>query len=325
MIECDNERCETWHHIECVGLSDEITKRIDKFYCPRCLRRYRLLSTWKSARDPSDEELAIKEKEYFEVEKILDVVEYTDGERDFLVKWKGFGPEYNLYIPESGMDGCLNLLQEFCRSRRIRFSNIVGLIGATNDEMMDKRNWVSADDIIRADNGFKEKRHTLSLELYEGELGNRDRLFLYVLDHHAYIIMYYADQNMGYIADGRNAYKTVYFRNVIKCDLKIRLVHLGFEQQNHEGFCGSSAAAIALYMMNCYETGHWKNEVTIGPTRLKRIASRLHKLDAKPLETSREKGFRGTFNRCKHCQKVFKGGKKMRTLTQHEKHCAGRK
>lgn len=318
MINCEREQCGKWHHMECLNLSRTIVLRMKEFYCPACTERSNVITSWKADRQPDEDEVVMKEKEYYPVEEIVDVVDYADGDRDFLVKWRGCPESDNLYVPEEGMDGCLSLLQEFCRKKRIRFSKIVGLIGATNEEKLDRRNWVSADDIVKTVDGFKEDRHALSLQVYEGNFGDRDGLFLYVLEHHAYVVMYYADKNSGYIADGRNTFQSnVYYRSVIQNDLKIPLVALEFNQQTREGHCGGAAVAIALHMMSCYATNTWR-AVTIGATRYKRITSRLHKFEAK---TIRSEAFKGTMARCKYCKLTFKGAKKLRGLTQHEKFC----
>ena len=61
--------------------------------------------------------------QYF-IEKLVDHHELKDGTREFLVEWKGCGPEQNLWVPEAELDETaalqdyLDSLQDFVKSAR---------------------------------------------------------------------------------------------------------------------------------------------------------------------------------------------------------------
>jgi hypothetical protein len=49
----------------------------------------------------------------WEVEQIVAVKKRSKTRRDYLVLWKGFGPEYASYVPEEAMNNARDLLKDF--------------------------------------------------------------------------------------------------------------------------------------------------------------------------------------------------------------------
>ena len=49
---------------------------------------------------PGEDVLGEPLKDVYEVEKVLDVRETPDGKREFLIKWRGWGPNWNNWEPE---------------------------------------------------------------------------------------------------------------------------------------------------------------------------------------------------------------------------------
>ncbi|KAL0269215.1 UNVERIFIED_CONTAM: hypothetical protein PYX00_007022 [Menopon gallinae] len=58
----------------------------------------------------------------YEVERILDVRYYEDGDRDFLIKWKGFSSKYNSWEPEEHLH---------CQAKLKKFLNEIEKVGTT--------------------------------------------------------------------------------------------------------------------------------------------------------------------------------------------------
>ena len=59
-----------------------------------------------------------QEEEEYEVEKIIDM-KTQKGKRQFLIQWKGYGPEENQWVPESHLEHCQKLLREFLKGRKV--------------------------------------------------------------------------------------------------------------------------------------------------------------------------------------------------------------
>lgn len=63
------------------------------------------------------------DKEY-EVEKIVDVRYYEDGDREFLIKWKGFSSKENTWEPEENLN---------CQAKLKKFLNQIEKVGSLGD------------------------------------------------------------------------------------------------------------------------------------------------------------------------------------------------
>ena len=96
-----------------------------------------LLKTWHESdkRQPPPATLFIDGSVEYEVERILDHAErHVNGAegsdrtqrkrgkskvlRDFLVKWRGYGPKHNTWEPESNIANCGEILQKYWESQR---------------------------------------------------------------------------------------------------------------------------------------------------------------------------------------------------------------
>ena len=53
--------------------------------------------------DSDDDSVGSPLKGIYEVEKLLDMRETADGERQFLIKWKAWGPSWNNWEPEENI------------------------------------------------------------------------------------------------------------------------------------------------------------------------------------------------------------------------------
>lgn len=88
-------------------------KRVHPVFHVSLLRRY-TPDTIKERPQPTNPEPEINEKgeTVYEVEKILDS-RYRWGRLEYLVKWKGFGPEWDTWEAENNVEGAKRLVKQF--------------------------------------------------------------------------------------------------------------------------------------------------------------------------------------------------------------------
>lgn len=191
---CDG--CESWHHMRCVKVDEEDAEAIDKFYCPECEERGHLTDWYQ--REPDRHQTSIKRRFYFEVESILEHRDIDEeDERHFLIKWKNYGDDHNSWEPETSLDGCLNLLQKYCRDSNIETSQIVGLLGASGDEEVehDKRNWQQIERIlygIKQLENCRAYKTDLKVSIWNNDPKDADQVYLVDHDAHCYVVLFKA-------------------------------------------------------------------------------------------------------------------------------------
>lgn len=111
MVQCD--KCEHWFHYECVPITSDQVDKVAKFYCNQCEQGHKLITTWKVSKPDAAKRLE-KRLHYHEIEEIVGHKEvHRRGRtiRQFKIKWKNYSQRYNEWVEETGLDGCLNLLQ----------------------------------------------------------------------------------------------------------------------------------------------------------------------------------------------------------------------
>ena len=133
-------KCEEWVHHTCSGLTeDQAVNKVKHFYCRACREKEGLIHEW-NAEIPTPGQAEMKRKHYHEVEKIIGH-SLTNRGRMFTVKWKGYRKPSTL--PEKNLDGCLDLLQDYCLVQNIFLSKIKGLVGASKQNVarLNPKNW----------------------------------------------------------------------------------------------------------------------------------------------------------------------------------------
>lgn len=280
-----------------------------------------LVTVWK-VKIPNKEEKLDKMANYFEVERIIKY-KRRQGKRAFFVSWKNYGEEENSWVDEEDMDGCLDLMQDFLLTNNLEFSKITGLMGSSATKDVNKLNWCSMEQILEWYYKFKnEYFDSVKLDAKEWDgFGNEDCLFFLRLNNHAYVILYYATERIGYIADGTNNYLNNIDDSIdIRKALKIKLIGCTYEQQNRIDYCASSAVLIALELTKAYGKNE-KNEHLISPKqRRERIIRTLHKFESQPLDNSTALDKR-QFVYCPKCGKKYYA-KQRRNLHMHQIKCS---
>lgn len=256
MIGCNS--CLRKVHWKCIGFDKKLSQQVLRYYCPDCRRREpNLQNSWKLRKVVNPVEVKTKHELNHEVEAILDHSR-ENGKRKFLIHWKGCCSDlYSTWEPEEHFAECYETLQAYCEKVKIPYSKIEGTCGVDltiDDVHFNYDNWIKPSDIVRGFHHFwKQERHCINdkidVEVWDGDLKDRDTIYIVPWAAHAYVVLHYATRQIGYIADGANLFAS---ENQVREDLrilfsqKITFLSRRFSAQTGVDHCGSSAIIIAL-------------------------------------------------------------------------------
>lgn len=85
---------------------------------------------------------------------VLRILEHKIDEdiRSFKIRWFGYDdPSDDTWEPESHLDGCIPMLNNYCERNGLPPTHMIELVGSI-DQGADKQNWVSLDKIIQSIN-----------------------------------------------------------------------------------------------------------------------------------------------------------------------------
>jgi len=318
--------CERLYHQACLKYSlVDIAERIKTFVCNSCESTTPFITEWRVNR-PTRAQKLDKQRNYFEVEKILaHRVHFRRGARRrvFQIKWKGYSPAENSWLPESFLDGCLDTLQKYLKDKGLPASTIVGLLGApTHKQTINERNWVSMKAIIEVFNYFK-LYYFPKVNIFVGEwkkFTQNDGLYFLSFERHCFVILYYHQDRHGYIADGGNLFREeIDTASDIRSLLKINLTSCSYTQQTKVDHCGSSGVLIALEMIRAYQLGSKPGTLASPLGWKERITHKMHRFESAPLELP-PLHMRRHRLACPTCGRGFKFGDR-RGFYQHTKRC----
>lgn len=317
--------CRYYYHYRCQHLEKKHKELIENFICEECEAKFNIATTW-TGKTPVGEDKTFKEQNYFEVKKILAWRNNRKNEikgRYFLVKWEGEDSKGNSYQdswePEKYLDGCVDILNMFCRKKRIPITTIEKLVGASqNAKKTNENNWVSIKEIIsmteklRKANGYDIRCKMEEFEILKKE----DRCYFINLNNHCFVALYLANSCTTYIADGGNQYYNYKqkFQEMFGGDVK----YLNYAQQSKVDYCGSSAVLIALCMLRYYKNNNWRNEIYSTPSERKKVTGYFHKEYSEKLDKNKKIVSYKTKIPCKICSKSCKA----KSITLHELFCS---
>ena len=314
--------CEKHYHLKCVYITQSESESIEEFICGRCEKERNRLTIWHG-KEANNEQKLLKQRKYFEVEKILKH-RYVNNRRKFLIKWKNCGSKHNSWEPENHLDGCVDILQAYLREHELPLTKIQKLIGACPKVSFNKKNWITIGRVIDCISSYRNhKTYKLSLEVEEWELEReKDKIYLFEHEGHCYVILYIHERRTGYISDGANivlnSAKTL---EELTNLLKIRLVTVPYDQPIRADYCGSSAVLIALDFSRHYRKKELPQLLTAPKSLRRNITKLLHKHSSEVVD-KREVYDHIRWQKCPKCGKNFKSSKRSR-LTQHMKFCRG--
>lgn len=316
VIECDF--CCEWSHLSCVNLTPLESKRIIEWYCNEC-EQLDNLTSWRRKRATREQRID-KQKNYFDVESIENIKQ-RGSERFFRIKWKGY--EEKTWEPERNLDGAIDILQKFLRERKLKPSEIYGLLGAPKCDKINRANWVSMSNIIatihKAMRWLKIENPGLQIsELVDKPTTNG----LYFLAHrfHCYTLLYNHSKKTAFIADGMNI--LLEDKEVLK-EVKDRLkIHLKLCTYNHQmrvDYCGSSALLIGLEMIKASKSNHQLKTIHVSKTWLRIITKQMHKYKSETIKVTKLRDRRVKLS-CDRCYKSFKSTQR-RAYSLHTRLC----
>ena len=316
MTQCD--KCNGWVHNACSGIDEQVAvTAVKKFYCRQCRERYDLVHEWNKKEDLTSSEIEMKKKHYYEVEEIIGHW-LTGTGRKFIVKWKNYDEPDTL--PERYLDGCLDLLQDYCIRNKLALSKIKGLLGAVpkNSAKFDPRNWKTMEQICEAIQNYRKHptcRTTLPVVVFKTVM-DCDGIYLVEHDFHCYVVTFLLDQPKYLIADGSN--------NVC-IDMKVRdelkevlnspkvLEPRVYHSQTKRDHCASSAVLIALEILRMHREdglnsffadhdGSFKS-----PTWIRdRVIAKMHKYKSQTIKTYKNNIMRvKSYQTCQYCGHKF--------------------
>lgn len=325
MVRCDV--CKVYRHFSCARYTAEEISRIKSYVCESCEFKTGKLSIWKGKRAVG-KVLEDKLKHYHDVEKILDHIEDSEG-RVFQIKWKHC--DEVTWEVEENLDGCLNLLQAYCRRNDIAASKIEGKLGALSDsddtDEDSTRNFVTPSQIINIIQSCRSMGAYCTDLPIETKIkyDNKDKILIIGVKSHCYVMLYVAPDR-GYIADGLNSYiEDLVRRSLVNREIKatkLTIKAIKFDQQVKVDHCGSSGALVALELMRAYRLGKLDTvKKLVAPISLRRrIRSALHRHESASVidRTLTERREKWT---CEICSKAFKTRKALQG--HHLSHTSG--
>lgn len=225
--------------------------------------------------------------------------------------------------PEENLDGALDLLQKYCKNKRIAYSQIEGLCGSSNDIKDDRINWLSMDTIKEE---YKKLVKYWNIEdklaccTYQ-DFNKEDSIIFLRHRLHCYVLLYIKDSNLAYIADGANLYiQDEEINQDINETFRIKLIPLEYSQQKKDDHCGSSAVLIAGAMTRMYAKQEFEDKITVPVLWLERMVQRLHPHRSQAGGNPQGFGWRDNGISCSLCGKTFKHTQG-RVLNMHKIHC----
>jgi hypothetical protein len=282
------EKCNEWVHYGCAKLTREQVDRIINFYCKKC-ETSECMTEWRKAK-PNHQQVAMKARFYYEVAAIRGS-KRTQAGRFFQVEWKDCPSKKDRSVnertwePESYLDGCIDLVQHYCRVHGLPLSNVNGLLGA-GDAQVDKNvaNWITMEKLLENFNKIRTwcrlKSNLVASEW--SAFGENDQLYFLRHSHHCFVLLHRANQRLAYIADGTNIYRTDQtVADELKELLKVRLISIKFDQQLAVDHCGSSAILIGIELLKAHHRNMEPPRLLVANKTIRdRLIIRLHKADS---------------------------------------------
>lgn len=245
--------------------------------------------------------------------------------RFFFVNWKGCDESERSWEPEENLDGCIDMLQKFCKTKRIPYSDVKGRMGAGSSKSVthNKNCWVTMQQIMDTIERMRKKTFKTDIEVspYSHEHSG-DKIYL--LDHnfHCYVVLYYHKEKHGYIADGTNKFmETESIRSHVSKYINFKLIGVRFDLQAKIDHCGGAAACIALAFMQAYKSGKVNDQLTLRQFYSKAIERQLYSEESSSLYARGENLKATQVLRCACGRSFFK----INQLQLHARKCAKNK
>lgn len=241
--------------------------------------------------------------------------------REFKVRWFDYKRKDDTWEPESHFMDSVDLLNQYCRSKKIAPAAPNPVVGAI--DLGDARNHVRID-LVRAKTlelrqELKPFRSDLPIEIYvQGQqVADHDTIYLLSYLEHCYVLLYFKKDDFFLEADGSNAFQLN--KQPIKSLLGGKHIEtLAYVGQMNADHCASSAIIIALELGRIHRKGIAPRVIYYERRLKERIEKSLHLYDRVP-DPRKLPFYDLAFNeKCNFCNKGFKSRAK---LTAHQNFC----
>lgn len=180
---------------------------------------------------------------------------------EYRIKWQGFGPSFDTWEPPKHLDGAIELLDAYHKANKdLVRPSVVKKVGSTSLAPSKPDLWLSVDRVISCIKGklatiFRSRTQIPILE-FGSHLGDEDALYILALEHHAFVILYFADLDYCIIGDGENSYYDDPSAQAVINDLLGNPNTRGIQFLNlyRDEECGASAILIGLELLRIYHS-----------------------------------------------------------------------
>lgn len=238
-----------------------------------------------------------KAKNYYEVRKIVDHrVEGDNGRLSFFVSWKGYGDEENSWVPESHMDGSIELVNDYRLKIGFPPSDLARFAGASDPDSLGRANWVPVEVVLsRIISLSRHPRYNSTVvikEFREGmALEHLDAIYVAVVNFHVFVILHMPLAGRTYVSDGDNSFlmKEEVRQDVLGLFGLASMEPILFTKQEGMDQCGSSAVLIAVEFLRLYKRNEPIGDcLVVRRGLLDRIKKEFHKYKTEERLTKRE-------------------------------------
>lgn len=298
-----------------INIDKEIRIRLTHYACSKCCEEKGKRIIWDN-HVPNN-----KEKEYFEVFKILDH-KVESEEFLFLVSWAGYPSTKNSWLPPRFLDGCHRLMKKYFDEHPEARCSLPNKLGCSLLDPLppNENNWVEIDTVIEFVKNYivMKKGYNKNLSITK-DIGDLEDLAIFSHEHHAVVARKFPTGII--IADGTNDIlnsialqkymKELFFPNPIKV--------LEFKEQVRADECASSAAIIAIEFCKTTNTDEVPN-IIWAPKNLRRELRKKWHAESSQSLVNDLNSFRKDVS-CPKCGKKFKTGAKLNGIKLHITQC----
>lgn len=316
---CDG--CDKWYHPRCLNRDPKIVQKAKNFLCNDCGtnnevdgqvreqqteteqpledvsfsnqfnesthdNNYSSEPSEKASQESTDNNNSTDDEGYKAVDYFKDH-RIKNGKREFLAVYRDEDEEW---VKETDCDGCVDFLNMYCESNRIRKTTIQYKegCGAIEGRKPNKKLWASIERIKDMVISYGN-REAIQPKIFSGINYEEDSLELMQVGSHCFALLYIAEIKTCFLADGQNAFsKHAKSRKIVLKKLSgVKfLKFLPFNGQKEEDNCASSAAAIAIEFQRLHNIKRTPMEpLEVANGTLERIRKVLHKGSGEKINT----------------------------------------
>lgn len=220
----------------------------------------------------------------FVIKEIVSHITHSENVYEYRVRFEGFHSRDDLWYFEKDLKECWDKLKEYKLKHRLGEPIIPRLMGSSKLRLNNVNNWQPIEKIMEVIKGYvtEEQRRSIKIGIleYPDQLDQRsDKVYLICHGHHVFTGLFYATERRLIIADGENSYSSdSQTRKLLNNWLRIPIRQVDFSHQNRSDHCASTAAIIAIKMIQLYSGGKEIGDTLVAPkTQHEAIKRAFHK------------------------------------------------